>query len=449
MKKILVLGAGQSTAYLIPFLLEGAQQHDWFITVGDVSRDSAAARVGGHPRGEAIYFDVNDAELRSAHIKESDLIVNMLPPTFQHVVGWDCVANGAHMITASYEDIRMKDLDMDANRRGVLILNEMGLDPGIDHMSAMEIIADIRERGGRVVSFKSYGAGLPAPDADINPLRYAITWNPRNIVMAGEWGATYLVDGKVKMIPSQEVFRRTWSVEIDGIGQLEAYPNRDSLYYRHLFGLNDVHTMIRGTMRYPGWCETWLQIVRLGLPNETMRIPDLERLTYRDITEMCIPIHLGDGKLKARVADYLKINPTGQIMQNIEWLGLFSDESVPAGAVTVSEVMIDLLRRKLALPQDERDMIVIMHEIEARFPEEDGRGERITSTLVQFGEPGGTTAMSKTVGLPAAIAATLLLTGEIGLSGCQLPTHTDVYTRVLEELRKLGIEFKVSVEELD
>jgi saccharopine dehydrogenase-like NADP-dependent oxidoreductase len=449
MKKILVLGAGQSTAYLIPFLLEGAQQHDWFVTVGDVSRDSAAARVGGHPRGEAIYFDVNDAELRLAHIKQSDLVVNMLPPTFQHVVGWDCVANGAHMITASYEDIRMKDLDMDANRRGVLILNEMGLDPGIDHMSAMEIIADIRERGGHVESFKSYGCGLPAPDSDVNPLRYAITWNPRNVVMAGEWGATYLVDGKVKIIPSHEVFQRTWPVEIDGIGQLEAYPNRDSLYYWHLLGLKHVHTMIRGTMRYPGWCETWLQIVRLGLPNETMRIPDVESLTYRDVTEMFLPSHLGDGKLEARVADYLKINPTGKIMQNIEWLGLFSDEPVPAGATTIAEVMIELLRRKLALPQDERDMIVIMHEIEARFPNEDNKGERVTSTLVQFGDPGGATAMSKTVGLPAGIATTLLLTGKIGLTGCQLPTHPEVYTSVLEELRKLGMEFKSSVEEMD
>ena len=449
MKKILILGAGQSTAHLIPFLLEQAEKHDWFVAVGDVYQDAAAARVDGHPRGEAIYFDVNDAELRSTHIKEADLVVNMLPPTHQHVVGWDCVANGAHMVSASYEDIRMKDLDMDAHRRGILILNEMGLDPGIDHMSAMEIIVDIRKRGGHVESFKSYGCGLPAPDADVNPLRYTITWNPRNIVMAGEWGATYLVDGKVKMLPSHEVFQRTWPVQVDGIGQMEAYPNRDSLYYRQLFGLNDAHTMIRGTMRYPGWCETWLQVVRLGLPNETMRIPDVERLAYRDITEMFLPLHTGEGKLEARLADYLKINPTGQIMQNLEWLGLFSDDAVPAGAATVSEVMIDLLRRKLELPPGEKDMIVIMHEIEARFPNDGNRGERIASTLVQFGEKGGATAMSKAVGLPTGIAATLILNGEIRLTGCQLPTHTTVHTRVLEELKTYGVEFKQSVSEIE
>jgi saccharopine dehydrogenase-like NADP-dependent oxidoreductase len=448
MKKILVLGAGQSTAYLIPFLLEQAEKHDWLVAVGDVYQDAAAARIDGHPRGEAIYFDVNDAELRSAHIKEADLVVNMLPPTHQHVVGWDCAANGAHMVSASYEDIHMKDLDMDANRRGILILNEMGLDPGIDHMSAMEIIADIRRRGGHVESFKSYGCGLPAPDADVNPLRYAITWNPRNIVMAGEWGATYLVDGKIKMLPSHEVFQRTWPVQVDGVGQMEAYPNRDSLYYRQLFGLNKAHTMIRGTMRYPGWCETWLPVVRLGLPNETMRIPDVERLAYRDITEMFLPVHMGEGKLEARLADYLKINPTGQIMQNLEWLGLFSDDAVPAGAATVSEVMIDLLRRKLELPPGEKDMIVIMHEIDARFPDDGNRGERIVSTLVQFGERGGATAMSKAVGLPAGIAATLILNGEIRLTGCQLPTHPAVHTRVLEELKTYGVKFKQSVNEL-
>jgi saccharopine dehydrogenase (NADP+, L-glutamate forming) len=448
MKKILVLGAGQSTAYLIRYLLEHAEQHDWHVTVGDVYQDVAQARVGNHARGTAIYFDVNDAELRSARIKVADLVINMLPPTFQHVVGWDCVSNGAHMVTASYEDIRMKDLDMDANRHGILILNEIGLDPGIDNMSAMEMITNIRSRGGRVESFKSYGCGLPAPDTDVNPLKYAITWNPRNIVMAGEWGATYLSEGKVKMLPPHEVFQRTWAVEVDGIGTMEAYPNRDSLYYHQLFGLKHARTMIRGTMRYPGWCETWLQIVRLGLPNETMRIPDVDRLTYRDITEMFLPVHLGNGKLEARVADYLKINPTGRIMQNLRWLGLFSDDPVPAGAVTVSEVMIDLLRRKLVLPPGERDMIVIMHEIEARFPGDGGRGEKITSTLVEYGEKDGVTAMSKAVGLPTGIVARLILEGEIPLTGCQLPTHPAVHTKVLAELRKLGVGFNETVVEI-
>jgi saccharopine dehydrogenase (NADP+, L-glutamate forming)/spermidine synthase len=343
----------------------------------------------------------------------------------------------------------MKDLDKDAGRHGLIILNEMGLDPGIDHMSAVEVITDIRERGGRVESFKSYGGGLPAPDADLNPLRYAITWNPRNVVMAGEWGATYLVDGKFKMLPAHEVFQRTWSVEVDGIGRLEAYPNRDSIYYKNLLGLNHAHTMIRGTMRFPGWCETWLQIVRLGLPNEKLRLPDVERLTYRDLTEMFLPAHMDKGSLKARVADFLKISPTGKIMKNLEWLGLFSQDDIPARAETVTDVMIDLLKRKMPLPPGKRDMVIIMHEIEARFPGPPEKGERITSTMVQFGEPGGATAMSKTVGLPAAIAAILILTGEIDLTGCQLPTHPDIYTKVLKELRNSGIEFKMTVEKLD
>jgi saccharopine dehydrogenase-like NADP-dependent oxidoreductase len=449
MKKILVLGAGQSTTYLIGYLLDQAHRNDWFVTVGDAYEETAVSRVGRHPRGAAIFLDVNDAEMRSSHIEQADLVVNMLPPAFQHLVAWDCVDKRVHMVSASYEDIRMKDLDMDANRRGVLILNEMGLDPGIDHMSAMEVIQNVRAQGGRVESFKSYGSGLPAPDAKVNPLRYAVTWNPRNIVMAGEWGATYLIDGKIKMLPYHEVFQRTWTVEVDGIGPMEAYPNRDSLYYLQLFGLDDAHTMIRGTMRYPGWCETWLQIVRLGLPNETMRLPNVDRLTYRDITEMFLPVHAGNGKLEARIADFLKISPTGRIMENLKWLGLFSHEPVPAGAVTVCEVMIHLLREKLVLPPGERDMVVIMHEIDVRYPDQGNRAERITSTLVEYGEAGGTTAMSKAVGLPAGIAATMILRGEISLTGCQLPTHPAVYPKVLDELRKAGMSFEQKVEKID
>jgi hypothetical protein len=201
-------------------------------------------------------------------------------------------------------------------------------------------------------------------------------------------------------------------------------------------------------MRYPGWCETWLQIVRLGLPNEKLRIPDVERLTCRDLTEMFLPAHMGKGSLKARVADFLKISPTGKIMKNLEWLGLFSEDDIPSRAETATEVMINLLERKMPLPPGKRDMVIIMHEIEARFPEASNKGERITSTMVQFGEPDGATAMSKTVGLPAAIAAILILTGEIDQTGCQLPTHPEIYTKVLKALRKLGIDFKMTVEEL-
>lgn len=445
-KRILILGAGHSTPFLVSFLLDRAAEHGWFVTVGDQDLELATERVAGHDRGTAVYFDINDAKLRHRHISAADLVVNMLPPVFQERVALNCMRHRAHMVSASYEDITMKDLDADAQRQGVVILNEMGLDPGIDLMSAMTMIERVRAGGGFIVSFKSYGSGLPAPEFTGNPLRYAITWNPRNIVMSGEKGATYLVHGKVKMLPHHEIFQRSWSVDVEGIGTMEAYPNRDSIYYRKLFGLDDARTMIRGTLRYPGWCETWHQIVRLGMPNEAMRIPSSEGLTYRDMSEMFLPVHTGDGELEARIADFLDISPTGVIMNNFRWLGLLSDEPVPRNVRTVTEALGSLLRRKLRLGPQDRDMVIIMHEIVARYPQENNREERVVSTMVEYGEPGGLTAMSKSVGLPAGIAATLILTGELELTGCQIATHPTVYPRVLKDLERYGITFSERVE---
>jgi saccharopine dehydrogenase-like NADP-dependent oxidoreductase len=441
MKKILVLGAGQSTPYLIQYLLDHAEEHDWFVTVGDANIDMARRRLQGHSRSAAVLFDATDSEMRHAQIGGADIVVNMLPAAYQMTIALDCVAYRTHMVSASYEDVRVRDLDLDANRHGVLILNECGLDPGIDHMSSMDVIARIRAAGGRVTAFRSYGAGLPAPEFDSNPLRYAITWNPRNVVMSGEGGATYLVDGKTKIVPFHEVFQRSWPVEVEGLGTMEAYPNRDSLYYRKLFGLLDTATMVRATLRYPGWCETWLQIVRLGVPNENMRFPTMSDMTYRDLLEMFLPVHGGNGKLETRIAQFLGVSPTGTIIQNLDWLGLFADTPVPAGAHSVAEAMTRLLVEKLQLGPGDRDMVTIVHDIEAEFPEDGNRRERVTSTMVKYGEVGGHTAMSKTVGLPAGIATRLVITGSLPITGCQIPTHPTVYTPVLKELEELGLGF--------
>ncbi len=447
MKKILVLGAGHSTPYLIRRLLDEAQANDWFVTVGDRDVALARRRVGQHPRGHAIRFDVGDTTLRQRQIQAHDLVVNMLPPAFQFIVADDCVTHGRSMVSASYEDIRMRDLDADAHRRGVLILSECGLDPGIDHMSAVDMVRRVRAEGAEITALRSYGGSVPAPEFDGNPLRYAITWNPRNVLMAGETGATYLVDGKTKMVPWHEVFQRTWPVDVDGIGPMEAYPNRDSTYYREQFGLENVETMIRGTLRYPGWCETWQQVVRLGIPNETMRFPSMPAMTYRSITEMFLPVHTGDGELETRIAQYLGISPTGRIMENLRWLGLFDDVPVPRGAHTVADAMIALLARRLRLGPGDRDMVVLMHELEARWPG-DGRRERVRTTLVEYGEPGGITAIARTVGLPLALAAALILRDELPLTGCHIPVHPAICGRILTELRRAGLRFEERRERL-
>jgi saccharopine dehydrogenase-like NADP-dependent oxidoreductase len=442
MKQILVLGAGKSAPYMISYLLNHAEKHDWFVTVGDKDINLAQKAIGRHPRGDAISFDINDAEMRLTQIQRSDVVINFLPPIFQYLIALGCITHGKHMITASYQDERMRDLDPDARRKGILILNEMGLDPGIDHMSAMSLIDSIKNDGGRVNSFKSYGSGLPAPECSTNPLRYVITWNPRNVVMAGEYGAQYMYKDKIKILPAHEVFQRTWTVNLEGVGTMEAYPNRDSLKYMSLFGIEDVHTMIRGTLRYPGWSETWLQIVRLGLPNEVLHIPNLQKWTYRQLIEMFLPLHEVGADLEQRVANFLGINPTGKIMENLRWLGLFNDEPILCEGDTAADVLVDMLIRKLPLSEDARDMVAIVHEIETEYPEQNIKYARITSTFVEYGEPGGYTAISKTVGLPSAIATRLLLSDQIPLNGCHIPTHPAIYTRVLEELKDLGFVFK-------
>jgi saccharopine dehydrogenase-like NADP-dependent oxidoreductase len=449
MKQILILGAGQSAPYMISYLLDKAEKHDWFITVGDRDADLAKKAIKRHPRGSSLSFDINDSEMRWKQVENADVVVNFLPPSFQYLLALSCIEKGTHMITASYQDANMSHLSREAHSKGILILNEMGLDPGIDHMSAMSLIKSVRDRGGRISIFKSYGSGLSAPDSVSNPLGYVITWNPKNVVMAGENGAQYLYKGKIKVVPHHEVFQRTWPVELEGIGKVEAYPNRDSLQYKDLFGLDYVHTMIRGTLRYPGWSETWLQIVRLGLANDTIQLTNLRDINYREFVEMFLPLHTSSANLEHRVANFLNISPTGSIMQKMEWLGLFSDEPVQCKHVnTAAEVLVDLLKRKLELPEKGKDMVAIVHELEAFFPKEKNRREKTTSTFIKYGEPGGYTAISQTVGLPAAIATELLLTDKLPITGCHIPTHPTVYPLVLDALKNMGYEFTEKTEEV-
>jgi saccharopine dehydrogenase-like NADP-dependent oxidoreductase len=333
------------------------------------------------------------------------------------------------------------DLHNDAEKKGMVILNEMGLDPGIDHMSAMKIIQGVRDRGGFITSFVSYGSGLPEPNIETNPLKYCITWNARNISMSGEAGAQYMEESQIKVLSHHQVFQRTWKVDVEGVGIFEAYPNRDSLIYLDVFNLRKVHTMIRGTLRYPGWSETWNQIIRLGMPNENLKVPGLSDMTYREFTSMFLPVHSNGGKLETRIANFLNISPTGKIMENLQWLGLMDDVKIGGDVKTPAEVLTKILIEKMPLPEGARDMVALVHDIEAVFPEENDRTEKIISTFVEYGEPNGFTAISKTVGLPAAIATKLLMKNDLPIVGCQIPTNKIVYTKVLKELEELGLKF--------
>ncbi len=373
----------------------------------------------------------------------------MLAPQFQFLIALDCIHYKKHCITASYEDVKIHDLDKEAVRAGILILNEMGLDPGIDHMLAMSILQKIRAGGGHVTKFISYGSGLPAPEVKSNPMKYCITWNPRNIAMAGEYGAQFMQEGKIKVLSLPQIFQRSWKVNVKGIGELEAYPNRDSMIYQKTFNLPKVKTMIRATLRYPGWSETWLQIVKLGIPNETMRIPNLKNKTYAEFTEMFLPTVTNGTSVESRTASYLGLSPTGLIMHNLIWLGLFSEEKIGVKLNTAAEVLTDLLKKKMVLPKGARDMVLLVHEIEAAYPQLDHKREKTTVSFIEYGDPDGHTAIAKTVGLPAAIAVKLLLTGKLNLSGCHIPTHPAIYSIVLDELIKDGLKFEEEVEEIE
>lgn len=449
MNKIIVLGAGQSSPFLIQDLLRHAGDQGWSLTVADRDRSLAESRVAGHPAGRVIELDMTDTLALGDQVKAHDVIVSLMPPKFQPLIGWACVQHGRHMVTASYRDESLRELDGDAQTKGILLLPEVGLDPGFDLMSAVEMIERVKAAGGVIESFESYGAGVLGPDSKANPLRYGITWNPRNVVMAAEFGAAYMETGKVKLVPWHHVFRHTWPIEVEGVGTLEGYPNRDSLQYKETLGLDDAHTVIRGTLRYPGWSELWSQIVRLGMPNEQLTVPNLGSYTWRQLVEMFLPRAAVGTKLESRVANYLNISRTGGIMDKLAWLGLFDDKAIGGESETVAEALVELLRRKLELPKTEPDLVILKHEFEIRYPDEGDRREFIESTFTHYGDPGGMTAMARTVGMPAAIAVRLLMAGRIALRGSHLPTHPEIYRPVLDELAREGLAFSEKVTKLE
>jgi len=445
MKNLLVLGAGKSSPYLISYLIEQAQKQNWLIIVGDLDKDLAQSRIKGKDNARAVYFDINDTELRHKYISQSDVVVNILAPRFQHIIALTCIQYGKHMISVSYRDKRIREMDNDARKKGVLILAEIGLDPGIDHMSATELIHKIRNKNGVVKNFQSYGGGLPAPDTIDNPFKYVISWNPRNVVMAGENGAQYLEKGKIIIVPFHNVFQHTWAVEVSGLGIMEAYPNRDSLAYQRQYGFENADTVIRGTLRYPGWCETWFHIIRLGLPNETLTIPDLAERTYAELTEMFLPPDVNSGDIEQRTAAFLHISPTGNIMEKLRWLGLFSKEKINKNLETSAEVLTHLINEKLKLKETARDMVVLQHQLIVQYPEENNRMEKIVSTMINYGEKAGFSSMAKSVGLPAAIVARLLMENKLPLTGCHIPTNPVIYEPVLKELKDDDFQFRESV----
>jgi saccharopine dehydrogenase (NADP+, L-glutamate forming) len=438
MKKVLLIGAGKSSGYLIDYLLKHAVAEQYELTVADLNMEAALLKTKGLPNSKAIVLDINDAAQRNKHIEEANIVISMLPAYMHFPVAQDCINLKRHLVTASYVSPEIMTLNESALANDVLLLNEIGLDPGIDHMSAMKVIHEIQKNGGNLTSFKSFCGGLVAPESNNNPWGYKFSWNPRNVILAGQSTAQFMIDGKYKYLPYQRLFASSEVIEVDGYGKFDAYANRDSLSYRKVYGIENISTMIRGTLRQHLYCEAWHVLVLLGLTDDSIQIEIPKDFTYADFIASFLP-GTGNDLLK-RLCEFTGKNATDEIIKMIAWTGLLSDEKIDLIKASPAMILQKLLEQKWKLAATDKDMIVMQH----LFEYTDSKGQQLssTSTLVVIGEDNEKTAMAKTVGLPLAMAVRRLIKGEIKLRGVQIPVMPEVYEPILNELAENGIVFE-------
>ena len=440
--RLLLLGAGRSAASLIQYLLRHAPTEKWFLTVADVNPAHLAPVLAAHSEyARAVPFSTENEALLDELVAQADTVISMLPATLHPLVARACVRHGRHLATASYVSPEIAGLHDEAAAAGVTLLMECGLDPGLDHMSAMRALAGIRARGGVLTSFKSYCGGLLAPAAEAdNPWKYKFTWNPRNVVLAGQSTAKYLENGHVRFIPYQQLFARTEAVAVPGVGAFEGYANRDSLSYRAPYGLDEIPTILRGTLRRPGYCAAWHALVRLGLTDDATNLGNAETLTWAELIEALLPAARVPGlDLPTRLAAYLGLDPVGEEMGRLNWLGLFSARPVGHAHATPAQLLERLLSEKWQLQPHDHDLIVMQHQFEFDLG---GKSHRLTSSLAVTGDDATHTGMAKTVGLPLGMAVRRLLRGEIHARGVLIPVAADLYEPILDELAaEYGIRF--------
>ena len=439
MRTILIIGAGRSATSLIQYLLKKSDKENLHLLIGDLLLASAEKNTKNHPNATAIELNVLDEVQRRGAIKKADIVISMLPAHLHIEVARDCIALKKHMVTASYISDAMQELDALAKENNLIFMNEIGLDPGIDHMSAMKVINEIRKKGGKMLLFESFCGGLVAPESDNNLWNYKFTWSPRNVVLAGQGGAAkFIQEGTYKYIPYWNLFRRTEFLDVEGYGRFEAYSNRDSLKYVDIYGLADILTMYRGTIRRVGFSKAWNVFVQLGMTDDSYVMEDSENMSYRQFVNSFLPYHPTDSvEIKMRLL--LKIDQDDIMWDKLLELDLFNpNKKVGLKNATPAQILEKILTDSWTLQADEKDMIVMYHKFGYEL---NGKKEQIDSKMVCIGEDQRYTAMAKTVGLPVAIATLLILNGKIKTPGVQLPIREEVYLPILKELEEYGVVF--------
>lgn len=440
MRKVLIIGAGKSSSYLIKYLANQSEKHDLHIIIADLKPQHIQKTFSEHSNVQIISLDILDSKKRANAIENSDIVVSMLPARYHIEVAKDCLYFNKNLVTASYVSPELQKLHNAVKNKGLIFLNEIGVDPGLDHMSAMSIIDQIREDNGKIILFESFTGGLIAPESDNNLWNYKFTWNPRNVVIAGQGGAAkFIQEGNYKYIPYNRIFRRTELLEIDGYGRFEAYANRDSLKYQQAYNFEGINTLYRGTIRRVGFCRAWNIFVQLGLTDDSYVIENSENMTYREFINLFLPYNPSDSvELKFRHA--LKIDQDDIVWEKLEALDLFSStKTIGLQNATPAKALQKILEASWTLDPDDKDMIVMYHKIGF---EKDGKKQQIDATMVVIGEDQDYTAMSKTVGLPVAIATLAILNKKIKEKGVVIPLSKEIYIPILDELKDYGINFK-------
>ena len=440
MRTILIIGAGRSASSLIQYLLNKSVKENLHLVIGDLSLDLAQKKTNNHPNATAIALDIFDENQRKKAIQIADIVISMLPAHLHIEIAKDCVIYKKHLVTASYVSDAMKELDAAAKENNLIFMNEIGLDPGIDHMSAMKVIDEIKDKGGKMLLFESFCGGLVAPESDTNLWNYKFTWAPRNVVLAGQGGvAKFIQEGAYKYIPYCNLFRRTEFLDVEGYGRFEGYSNRDSLKYRSVYGLDDVLTLYRGTIRKVGFSKAWNMFVQLGMTDDSYVMENSEKMSYRTFVNSFLPYHPTDSvEIKTRLI--LKIDQDDIMWDKLLELDLFNpNKKVGLKNATPAQILEKILTDSWTLQPEDKDMIVMYHKFGYEL---NGKKEQIDSKMVCIGDDQTYTAMAKTVGLPVAMVTLLILNGKIKTPGVQLPIRKEVYKPILKELEEYGVVFK-------